>query len=77
MKNEVKKEMLPYEQSEDANLLEERGEGRKVTLRERELVNCTIMHEEGGEEGKVILLEREIFSCTDPHEEAGKDGKTT
>ena len=57
MKNEVKKERSPCKQSEDANLLEERGEGGKVTLREREAVKCTNTHEEEVEEGKVNLLE--------------------
>ena len=64
-------------QSEDADPLEEGGEGGKGTGRERELVSCTDPHEEGSEEGKATLRKQEVVSCTDPHEEGGEEGKAT
>ena len=52
-KDEDHNKKLFTKQSEDSDLPEEGGEGRKATLRVREVVNCTDPHEEGGDEGKV------------------------
>ena len=46
-------------------------------MREREVVNCTNLHEEGGEEGKATLKDREIVNYTDPHEGGSDEGKVT
>ena len=65
MKKEAKKERpskkegnkmeLFIKQSEDTDPLEDKGEGRRTTLREQEVVNCTDTQEERGEEGKITL----------------------
>ena len=62
-KDEDHKKELLTKQSEEADPPEEGREGRKATLREREVVNCTDLHEEGDEEGKATLKEREVVSC--------------
>ena len=54
-KKEGHKMELFIKQSEDADPLEDEGEGRRTTLREREVVKCTDTHEERGEEGKIAL----------------------
>ena len=53
-KKEGHKMELFIKQSEDADPLEDEGEGR-TTLREQQVVNCTDTHEERGEEGKITL----------------------
>ena len=76
-KDKDHKKKLFTKQSKEADPPEGGEEGRRATLREQEVVNCTVPHKEGGEKGKATLRERVIVNYTDSHEGGGDEGKVS